>query len=110
MQLQTSLSHLVPTGTPFPLAPVIALIELVSRLIRPLTLSVRLVANMVAGHLLLSLLSSNSPNLSVALLSIVLIALLALSVLESAVAVIQSYVFRVLSLLYVNEVSSANLV
>ncbi len=56
------LAHLVPLGTPGGLMPFIVLIELVSSLIRPLTLSVRLAANMVAGHLLLTLLSSQSPR------------------------------------------------
>merc|ERR1712158_293449 len=46
---------LFPIGTPYPLMPFIVLIEIVRRVIRPLTLSVRLAANMVAGHLLMIL-------------------------------------------------------
>lgn len=49
------LAHLVPTGTPPLLIPFMVIIELVRRVIRPLTLAVRLAANMVAGHLLLVL-------------------------------------------------------
>jgi F-type H+-transporting ATPase subunit a len=49
-------SHLVPLGTPGGLVPFIVVIELVRTLIRPLTLAIRLAANIVAGHLLLLLL------------------------------------------------------
>merc|ERR1711972_202479 len=55
-------AHLVPTGTPGALIPVIVIIETVSNVIRPGTLSIRLAANMVAGHLLLTLLGSQGPN------------------------------------------------
>ena len=52
------LSHLVPRGTPYVLMPFIVIIELIRRVIRPLTLSVRLAANIVAGHLLIVLVRS----------------------------------------------------
>merc|ERR1712173_306186 len=52
------LSHLVPNGTPYVLIPFMVIIELISRMIRPLTLSVRLAANMIAGHMLMSLVRS----------------------------------------------------
>jgi len=102
----STLAHLVPLGTPYPLIPFIVLIELTRRLIRPLTLSVRLAANIVAGHLLLTLLRTNSPNLSYSILSLVMVSLILLCVLETAVALIQAYVFRVLRTLYLNEVNS----
>jgi len=49
-------THLVPLGTPMALRFFIVLIESISNIIRPITLSVRLAANIIAGHLLLSLL------------------------------------------------------
>ena len=100
------LAHLVPLGTPGPLLPLIVLIEIVRNLIRPLTLSVRLTANMAAGHLLLGLLANSAPSLSWGLITAVMRCLIALSILEIAVSFIQAYVFRVLSTLYVNEVNS----
>lgn len=97
-------AHLVPLGTPGMLIPLIVIIELVRRTIRPLTLSVRLGANMIAGHLLLILLGSrNKPYLSSALIFSG-IALTALIVLEIAVSLIQAYVFSILFTLYVAEV------
>ena len=57
-QYNNLLAHLVPVGTPRFLIPVIVIIETVRNVIRPLTLSIRLAANIVAGHLLLTLLGS----------------------------------------------------
>ena len=98
------LAHLVPLGTPYPLMPFIVLIELVRSLIRPGTLAVRLAANIVAGHLLLTLIGSLAPSLGAALLLGLLRGLVLLITLECAVALIQSYVFRILMTLYVEEV------
>ena len=64
-----------------------------------------LAANIIAGHLLLTLLGNTGPFLSASLLSILIITQIALLVLESAVAIIQSYVFAVLSTLYSREVN-----
>lgn len=105
-QYNSLLAHLVPTGTPGPLIPVIVVIETVSNIIRPATLAIRLAANIVAGHLLLTLLGSQGPNLGGAVLAALFIALVLLLLLEVAVACIQSYVFTILSSLYLNELIS----
>nr|URX53789.1 ATP synthase F0 subunit 6 [Bifiditermes nr. madagascariensis] len=97
--------HLVPQGTPAALMPFMVCIETISNLIRPGTLAVRLTANMIAGHLLLTLLGNNGPTIAQTLLWILIIAQILLLVLESAVAVIQSYVFAVLTTLYSSEVN-----
>nr|YP_009559299.1 ATP synthase F0 subunit 6 [Euphausia superba]ACH78208.1 ATP synthase subunit 6 [Euphausia superba]AEX54943.1 ATP synthase subunit 6 [Euphausia superba]AEX54954.1 ATP synthase subunit 6 [Euphausia superba]AEX54979.1 ATP synthase subunit 6 [Euphausia superba]AOW69001.1 ATP synthase F0 subunit 6 [Euphausia superba] len=102
---QHMFAHLVPQGTPGPLMPFMVLIETISNVIRPGTLAVRLAANMIAGHLLLTLLGSTGPSLSMTLVSLLLIAQILLLTLEAAVAVIQSYVFAVLSTLYASEVN-----
>nr|YP_010596839.1 ATP synthase F0 subunit 6 [Cycetogamasus diviortus]WAK85125.1 ATP synthase F0 subunit 6 [Cycetogamasus diviortus] len=97
-------THLVPLGTPMALSFFMVFIETVSNIIRPITLSVRLAANMIAGHLLLSLLSGISESIPMMFLpsSIILAALLTL---EYAVAMIQSYVFITLMSLYLNEIN-----
>ena len=102
-QYNNLLAHLVPVGTPRFLIPVIVIIETVRNMIRPLTLSIRLAANIVAGHLLLTLLGSQGPLLSLFNLSLLIIGLFLLLLLEVAVACIQSYVFTILSSLYLNE-------
>nr|AML25840.1 ATP synthase F0 subunit 6 [Staphylinidae sp. BMNH 1274170] len=98
-------AHLVPQGTPPILMPFMVLIESVSNIIRPGTLAVRLAANMIAGHLLLTLLGNTGPSMSILMLNILIIVQLLLLTLESAVAIIQSYVFAVLSTLYSSEVN-----
>ena len=103
-----ALAHLVPKGTPLALVPFIVLIEIISNLIRPLTLSVRLAANIVAGHLLLVLVRRPIPVVNYGVLSVAFVALIALMVLELGVSFIQAYVFITLSSLYVDEVNNLN--
>nr|YP_009728650.1 ATP synthase F0 subunit 6 [Macroxyela ferruginea]QHR79724.1 ATP synthase F0 subunit 6 [Macroxyela ferruginea] len=98
-------AHLVPQGTPNILMPFMVCIESISNIIRSGTLSVRLAANMIAGHLLLTLLGNTGPGMSYMLLLLLIFTQIALLVLESAVAIIQSYVFAVLSTLYSSEVN-----
>jgi len=97
------MAHLVPVGTPGFLIPIIVIIETVRRVIRPATLAIRLAANIVAGHLLLTLLGSQAPSLPVINLVLLIVGLIILLLLEVAVACIQSYVFTILSSLYLNE-------
>jgi F-type H+-transporting ATPase subunit a len=85
------------------LIPFIVLIETVRNLIRPLTLAVRLTANIVAGHLLIVLLNSADPATPLALTPVLFSAKQALLILEVAVAFIQAYVFSVLVTLYAAE-------
>nr|QWC54443.1 ATP synthase FO subunit 6 [Macdunnoughia hybrida] len=97
--------HMIPQGTPSVLMPFMVLIETISNIIRPGTLAVRLTANMIAGHLLMTLLSNNGPNLPSYLIIILVFIQILLLILESAVAVIQSYVIAILSTLYSSEVN-----
>lgn len=98
-------AHLVPQGTPSVLIPFMVCIETIRNLIRPGTLAVRLAANIIAGHLLITLLGGTGTSLSYSILSLLLITQIALLMLESAVSIIQSYVFAVLRTLYSREVN-----
>nr|WKW76333.1 ATP synthase F0 subunit 6 [Teinopalpus aureus] len=97
--------HMIPQGTPSILMPFMVLIETISNIIRPGTLAVRLTANMIAGHLLLTLLSNTSNNMSFYMLLILILLQILLLILESAVAIIQAYVISILSTLYSSEVN-----
>jgi F-type H+-transporting ATPase subunit a len=103
IQFNSNIAHLVPVGTPGLLMPVIVLIERVRMVIRPGTLAVRLAANMVAGHLLLTLLGGQGPNLGGIGLVCLVVALVGLITLECGVACIQAYVFTILRSLYLAE-------
>jgi len=107
-QYNSLFAHLVPMGTPVPLMPVIVVIETVRNVIRPGTLSIRLAANIVAGHLLLTLLGSQGIVLGAGPLLGLMVGLVLLLCLELAVACIQAYVFTILRSLYLNELSSVS--
>ena len=103
-------SLFVPHGTPTLMIPFIFLIELVSFLVRPFSLGLRLFVAMTAGHVLLKVLAGfviNSTNagagfgLTVGLSSFLL--MIGISALELLVAVIQAYVFALLTSLYIND-------
>ncbi|MBD3728389.1 MAG: F0F1 ATP synthase subunit A [Sphingomonadales bacterium] len=104
-------SLFVPHGTPLVMIPLIFVIELVSFMVRPFSLGLRLFVAMMAGHVLLEVLSSfvidglNAMSSGigpvVALLSFVL--MVAICALEILVAGIQAYVFALLASLYIND-------
>lgn len=98
-------THLIPQGTPTILIPFIVLIETISNIIRPGTLAVRLTANIIAGHLLLTLLGNSGINMPNYLLIILIFTQILLLILEFAVAIIQSYVITILRALYSREVN-----
>nr|YP_010373776.1 ATPase subunit 6 [Malcus setosus]UPI55277.1 ATPase subunit 6 [Malcus setosus] len=95
-------SHLIPMGTPPILMPFMVMIETISNLIRPGSLAVRLTANMIAGHLLMTLLGNSSMESNIKF--IILIVQMMLMMFEMAVALIQSYVFSILMTLYSSEI------
>lgn len=97
-------SHLIPNGTPIILSVFIVFIETTRNIIRPLTLSIRLRANIIAGHLLLSLLRNIREQI-ILIYFPTLVIFICLLGLEYAVALIQSYVFITLLSLYLNEIN-----
>ena len=103
-------SLFVPHGTPLPMIPVIFPIELVSFLVRPFSLGLRLFVAMTAGHVLLKVLAGfviNSSNAGVGygltIGSASFILMIGISALEVLVAVIQAYVFALLTSVYLND-------
>nr|UIG88180.1 ATP synthase F0 subunit 6 [Halobates sp.]UIG88209.1 ATP synthase F0 subunit 6 [Halobates sp.] len=102
---QHMFSHLIPAGTPGMLMPFMVCIETISNIIRPGSLAVRLTANMIAGHLLMSLLGNNTTQVSTIMIMILMMIQIMLMLFEMAVAMIQAYVFSVLTTLYSSEVN-----
>ena len=92
----------VPEGVPFVLLVLLVPIELLSYFIRPFTLSIRLFANMLAGHTMLAIFGGFAA--SVGLLAIFPLAIdVALVALELLVAALQAYVFAILTCLYLRD-------
>jgi F-type H+-transporting ATPase subunit a len=103
-------SLFVPHGAPGWLLPLIVLIEVISYFVRPISLSVRLFANMLAGHTMMKvfagfiiLLSSGLGALGLLIGILPLIFVVALTGLEILVAVLQAYVFTILTCIYLND-------
>lgn len=99
----------VPQGVPIALAPLVVAIEIVSFLSRPVSLSVRLFANMLAGHITLKVFAGFVTSLSalgaagVAGAVLPLAMTVAITGLEVLVAALQAYVFAVLTCMYLND-------
>ena len=96
----------VPAGVPWPILPILVPIEVMSYFIRPVTLSVRLFANMVAGHVMLALFG----GFVIALWSFYYVpavfpflAIIAVLALELLIAALQAYVFAMLTCIYLND-------
>ena len=103
-------SLFVPHGTPLPMIPFIFVVELLSFLVRPFSLGLRLFVAMTAGHILLKVLAGfvvNSINagagygIAIGLPSLTL--MVGIQALELLVAVVQAYVFALLTSLYIND-------
>jgi len=96
------LSHLVPFNTPSFLLHFMVTVELVRSFIRPLTLAIRLMANVTAGHLILGLISCIIPTLST--YSVVIVpAITLIIIMELSVGLIQGYIYTALLLLYFSD-------
>jgi F-type H+-transporting ATPase subunit a len=93
----------VPSGVPAVLLPLVVVIEIVSYFIRPLSLSIRLFANMMAGHMMLKVMAGFVVMLGVTAGWLPLIAMVGLYGLELLVAALQAYVFALLTCMYLND-------
>jgi F-type H+-transporting ATPase subunit a len=95
-------SYFVPHGTPWPMLPLLVPIEIISYLARPVTLALRLFANMTAGHTMLKVFAGFVVLLG-AFGVAPLIVIVALYGLELLVALLQAYVFAILTSLYLHD-------
>nr|UTN43039.1 ATP synthase F0 subunit 6 [Craspedonirmus immer] len=104
--LNKTLAHLVPIGTPMILGPLMVIIEFVSLLIRPFSLGVRMMANILAGHMVLSLMGMACSSLlsggGFAFLPVFAIQFF-FNLFEIFVSLIQAFVFSTLLSLYWKE-------
>jgi len=93
----------VPSGVPVALLPLLVVIELLSYLIRPVSLSVRLFANMLAGHTMLKVFGGFVVGLGILGGWAPLAFIVALTGLEIGIAFLQAYVFTILTCIYLND-------
>nr|QDP70751.1 ATP synthase F0 subunit 6 [Umbellula huxleyi]QDP70796.1 ATP synthase F0 subunit 6 [Umbellula sp. 3 RH-2019] len=100
-------SMMIPSGAPLLLAPLLVIIETISYLSRAVSLGVRLAANLSAGHLLFAILASfgfTMINNGMLVLSLgPILVMVFITLLEIAVALIQAYVFCLLTAIYIND-------
>jgi len=93
----------VPSGVPLVLLPLIVIIEIISYLSRPISLSVRLFANMMAGHTMMKVFGGFVISLGIVGGWLPLSFSVALTGLEILVAFLQAYVFAILTCIYLND-------
>ena len=98
----------VPSGVPFILMPLIIVIEIISYLSRPISLSVRLFANMMAGHTMMKVFGGFVISLGIVGGWLPLSFSVALTGLEILVAFLQAYVFEILTCIYLNDELNLN--
>jgi F-type H+-transporting ATPase subunit a len=105
----------LPSGTPLYLAPLIIIIELISYLFRPVTLGVRIFANIVAGHIMLKLfgdfcvmLTESLGVIGIMTAIVPLMAMIFMYGVEMGVFFIQSYIFLVISSIYIKDALHAH--
>ncbi len=96
-------SLFLPAGTPWWLAPLMVVIELFAYLARPVSLSLRLAANMVAGHVLLKVMAGFVVSMVIYLKILPIPFIVVLIGFELFVAVLQAYIFTILSCVYLSD-------
>ncbi len=97
------LSLFLPKGTPWWLAPLMILIELFAYLARPVSLSLRLAANMVAGHVLMKVMAGFVLSMTIILNFLPAAFIVVFTGFEIFVAILQAYIFTILSCVYLND-------
>jgi len=98
----------IPSGVPVVLLPLIVIIEIISYLARPVSLSVRLFANMMAGHTMLKVFGGFVISLGIIGGWLPLSFTVALTALEILIAFLQAYVFAILTCIYLSDALNLN--
>ncbi len=96
-------SVFLPQGTPWWLAPLMIVIELFAYLARPISLSLRLAANMMAGHILLKIIAGSVITLALVLKPLPIPLMVVVIGFEIFVAILQAYIFTILSCVYLHD-------
>jgi F-type H+-transporting ATPase subunit a len=102
-------TYFFPSGVPIGLAPLLIPIEIISYFIRPISLSVRLFANMLAGHTMMKvfagliIMMGSAGGILKAGAVLPLLAVIGLTGLEFLVAALQAYVFSILTCMYLHD-------
>nr|QXJ42344.1 ATP synthase F0 subunit 6 [Sepiadarium kochi] len=103
----SSLASMLPLGTPTFLIPFLPIIESLSILVRPITLSIRLAANISAGHIILTLVGEYLTSLilinSMLISMLVLMIQIGYFIFEIGIGIIQGYIFSLLITLYTDD-------
>lgn len=97
------LAAFVPEGTPIVMMPIMFLLEIISYLARPISLSLRLAINMMAGHILLKVFAMLIITFGITGIFTMFPLLVAMMGFELLVAFIQAYIFAVLTCVYLNQ-------
>ena len=107
--LGTYMKSFVPSGTPGVMKPLIFLLEILSHFLRPITLGIRLYANMYAGHIMLgvfaifcALVIKDFTPIGAVVLPLSFVMQIVLRAFELFVAVLQAYIFSILTAVYIN--------
>lgn len=96
----------VPKGIPMWLLPMLVLIEILSYILRPLSLAIRLFANMLAGHILLHIIAASAIYLSSQWLLLILLPVvfvILIFFLEIFISFLQAYIFTILLAIYLRD-------
>ncbi|WP_272009577.1 F0F1 ATP synthase subunit A [Roseovarius sp. ZX-A-9] len=96
------------SSAPLPLRPILALIEVISYFVRPVSHSIRLAGNMMAGHAVIKVFAAFAPMILIGWIGVLvtplsIIAITAIYALEVLVAFIQAYVFTILTCVYLKD-------
>lgn len=95
-------NYFIPQDVPLALKPFMFILEVISFMIRPLSLALRLAVNMLAGHIMMHVIASFGHSMSSKLIGIPILGIL--GIFELGVAGLQAYVFAVLSCIYIADI------